>query len=903
MAKKSSKAQSEKLFEETFVRGAVGSGKLFDVNYEYQEQLPVECLGMQFPNDEVRKVYFRERLREKLNEPNFRNLEGFPSGEDDDILALSDPPYYTACPNPWLEDFLVQYEVSPNESQPYSREPFATDISEGKNDPIYNAHSYHTKVPHKAIMRYILHYTKPGDVVFDGFCGTGMTGVAALMCGDREQVESLGYKVMKDGSIAHQVTNIHGETVWTPFSKLGTRRALLNDLSPAATFITYNYNTPPNKDSVERAAEDLLTQIEDELGWMYETLHHDGKTKGRINYVIWSDVFTCPVCEAEIVYWDHAVQIADEKVKDEFFCPGCNSVLSKPILARTWSTRFDVILNKTCKVAKQVPVLIDYSIEGSKVRYKKKPDKNDYALIETVENHSLLKSVPSLPIPIADKTSEPLKLGITHTHLFYSARNLLAINAILSCKNRLAVWKAHATALINSKMNRWPRQRGPLSLTLFVGSICYENNVFKTVANRQFPTIPTSSTNITTTQSATTLSIAPETVDYIFIDPPFGSNIYYSDLNIVWEAWLKVRTANKFEAIESRSQAKTADDYRELMRRSFDQAYRILKPGRWITIEFSNTKASIWNCIQTALAESGFIVANVSALSKKQGSFNAVSNTTSVTQDLVISAYKPNAGFEQRFKGIANCEEGVWEFDRSHLQFIPVVKTQGKNLMFVSEREPRILFDQMVSYYVRNGLSVPISSLEFQSGLAQHFMERDGMYFLPPQATEYDRIRLESKEVVQYDLFVSDEKSAIQWVRSQLARSPMSYQEISPLFLQEAQRVWEKHEQPVELSVILQQNFFQSPNGDWHIPDPKNEVHLEQIRNRALMKEFQVYLETKGKLKVVRTEALRAGFKECWNSKDYLTIIQIAKRIPEAVILEDPALLMYYDNASVLLGE
>ena len=57
-------------------------------------------------------------------------------------------------------------------------------MSEGKNDPIYNAHSYHTKVPHKAIMRYILHYTKPGDIVFDGFCGSGMTGVAAQLCGD-----------------------------------------------------------------------------------------------------------------------------------------------------------------------------------------------------------------------------------------------------------------------------------------------------------------------------------------------------------------------------------------------------------------------------------------------------------------------------------------------------------------------------------------------------------------------------------------------------------------------------------------------------------------------------------------------------------------------------------------------
>ncbi len=68
-------------------------------------------------------------------------------------------------------------------------------MSEGKNHPIYKAHSYHTKVPHRAIMRYILHYTEPGDVVFDGFCGTGMTGVAAPSSGgDRTEVQELGYR-------------------------------------------------------------------------------------------------------------------------------------------------------------------------------------------------------------------------------------------------------------------------------------------------------------------------------------------------------------------------------------------------------------------------------------------------------------------------------------------------------------------------------------------------------------------------------------------------------------------------------------------------------------------------------------------------------------------------------------
>lgn len=152
-------------------------------------------LGENFANDQERRDYLG-LLAEKLKDPDFRKMEGFPIGSDEDILNLSDPPYYTACPNPWIGDFVSEWEsLKPAGDEKYHREPFAADVSEGKNDPIYNA-SYHTKVPHKAIMRYILHYTNPGDIIFDGFCGSGMAGVAAQMCGDREFVSSLGYWVI-----------------------------------------------------------------------------------------------------------------------------------------------------------------------------------------------------------------------------------------------------------------------------------------------------------------------------------------------------------------------------------------------------------------------------------------------------------------------------------------------------------------------------------------------------------------------------------------------------------------------------------------------------------------------------------------------------------------------------------
>lgn len=210
--------------KKTYNSGEPSLGLELEEETATEQKGPVTVLGLTFSNDDERREYFRAELRRKL--PELRNIEGFPIGEDDDIIALSDPPYYTACPNPWLNDFIAEWEAEKKDLEAKGlrktdfevTEPYSADVSEGKNNPIYNAHSYHTKVPHPAIMRYILHYTQPGDIIFDGFCGTGMTGVAATMCRDKNEVEKLGKK------------------------NCGVRHAILSDLSPVASLISANYN-------------------------------------------------------------------------------------------------------------------------------------------------------------------------------------------------------------------------------------------------------------------------------------------------------------------------------------------------------------------------------------------------------------------------------------------------------------------------------------------------------------------------------------------------------------------------------------------------------------------------------------------------------------------------------------
>lgn len=906
---------------------------------------PVECLGKTFANDKERRTYFLGLLAEKLKDPEFRKIEGFPIGEDEDILNLSDPPYYTVCPNPWIADFIEEWETKKPEKEPgyhYHREPFAADVSEGKSDPIYNAHSYHTKVPYKAIIRYILHYTEPGDIVFDGFAGTGMTGIAAQLCGDRNTLLSMGYQVKQDGTILQQEIDENEKTTWIPISRLGIRRCVLNDLSPAATFISYNYNTPVDLASFEQEAERILHDAESECGWMYETLHSDGITQGTINYTVWSDVFICSECTGEVVFWEAAVDKVTGKVSDSFSCPHCHTQLIKRQLERSWETRYDSALKKNIEQSKQVPVLINYSIEGSRNRFNKPLDASDLVLINKIENLDIPYWFPSNRMMEGKETRRNDRVGITHTHHFYTKRNLWILAKIRNlCKSSQSLLLFNSQLINISKLNRYRPgvsfPYNPLSGTMYIGSQISESNVFTAYKNK-LRKLKTAFKDISTPSVITTQSLTESVelqADYIFIDPPFGANLNYSELSSLWEEWLRAKTNNKMEAIENSAQNKGANEYRHLMTMCFKQAYKILKPGRWVTIEFSNTKASVWNSIQTALNESGFIIANVSALDKQQGSFKAVTTATAVKQDLVISAYKPNGGFEDRFIEESD-NEAVWDFVRTHLGYLPISKKQGSELVKTPERDPRIIFDQVIAYFVRNFRDVPISSKEFQEGLLERFSERDGMIFLPEQVAQYDKIRITSAQLRQLNIFVDDESSSIEWLRQLLNEKPQTYQDIHPSFINELTG-WKKAEIQLELSTLLEQNFIKfdgkgqvppqihsylssnfkelrnlskdDPNllkkakDRWYVPNPEREEDLQKLRERDLQRQFDEYKSHTGrKLKVVRMEAVRYGFKKAWQDRDYITIIEVAKKIPQNFLQEDQKLLLWYDQASTRLN-
>jgi hypothetical protein len=298
----------------------------------------------------------------------------------------------------------------------------------------------------------------------------------------------------------------------------------------------------------------------------------------------------------------------------------------------------------------------------------------------------------------------------------------------------------------------------------------------------------------------------------------------------------------------------------------------------------------------------GFVVADVRTLDTQQGSYRQVTSTA-VKQDLIISAYKPSNDLEKSFGLQAGTTEGAWGFVRAHLQQLPVFVLKEGRAETIAERMSYMLFDRMVAFHVQRGISVPMSVAEFHAGLAQRFPLRDEMYFLHDQVAEYDQKRMTVKEVLQLEFFVNDEASARQWLTQKLTNKPQTFQQLHPQFLREIGG-WKKHEKPLELMDILESNFLSDDTDRWYVPDPNKASDLERLRERELLKEFDGYRESKQKkLKVFRLEAVRAGFQRAWQQRDYPTIIEVARKIPEDILQEDPKLLMWFDQALTRTGD
>ena len=530
-------------------------------------------------------------------------------------------PIFTFGPNPNFGDILRRH----TKPKPVS-DASSTPIAAGKNTYVYDAHTYHTKVPPQGIRSLIEHYTREGDVVLDPFCGSGMTGVAARECG---------------------------------------RQALLSDLSPAAAFIAFNLVTPVGPDAYLEAIHALIREARGLEHDLYDT---DCRVCGRIVpmlYSVWSFGVICGSCGAEVVVWDVArderASVRESKVLSSFACPHCDYLLVKRNLKRT--RRHLVQVGYTC-------------CERGPKEQTAPPNDRDLSKVGRIQSEGVPGSLwyPTDEFPPGINTRQPIAAGITTVDRAYTPRALWALaylwdsalrwpDATMRSKLLFTLTSLYRRVTLFSEFRFWGGSSNTANFNVPI--IVNEQNVFRAFERKAntiswyFREAPQHAPDVrVSVQSACHLTqIQDKTVDYILTDPPFGGNINYSEMNCLWESWLRVRTETEEEAIVNKVQQKGMLEYQSLLCAAFSEMRRVLKDGAWMTIVFHNSSAEVWRALQNALTNAGLTVEGTQTFDKKHGTFKQFVSANAVGYDLVLHCRKgrpPGLPSVAREDGIAN---------------------------------------------------------------------------------------------------------------------------------------------------------------------------------------------------------------------------------------------------------
>lgn len=492
-------------------------------------------------------------------------------------------------------DFVAGYIAAPGElprggGSPSINDPMPTlRVMGGRGSAFYLAHSYHTKVPPEAITPFIEHYTKPGDVILDPFCGSGMTGVAAALAG---------------------------------------RKAILNDLSPAAVHLAWNHTHPCDPDALAAGFAAIEGKIGEAVDALYRTEHTDGSA-GLIHWTLWSTKYCCPNCHHNFLLWD-VMDRATGRLGTSIACPGCKTQVKRSQLETLGS----------------VPAWIAYETANGK-RAEKAATPADVRLALSHDRAAIRAWYPETTLGPEREMYIRCALhlqGIGSVADFYTPRNLQAlamlwqeIIGIGDDRVRRALAFAFTnTAWHGTRMRRFNARGGqrPLTGTLYVPQLSSEANVLEVMRNkigqlkryyRSYQIHGAEAPAVTLGSATALVSIPDGSIDYVFTDPPFGSNIFYSDCNLIWESWLGRLTDSTHEAVVNRSLreekgGKSLGDYTGLIGGAMREIARVLKPGGWATVVFHNTDAAVWQAIRDAAEKAGFSFHEAASLDRRQQS-------------------------------------------------------------------------------------------------------------------------------------------------------------------------------------------------------------------------------------------------------------------------------------------
>ncbi|WP_295403534.1 DNA methyltransferase [uncultured Thiocystis sp.] len=553
-------------------------------------------------------------------------------------------------------------------------------ISAGKNTYTYDAHTYHTKVPPQGILAFLRHYLPEDGLVLDPFAGSGMTGVAARIAG---------------------------------------MDVILNELSPAACFIARNFTTSVSPEDFSSSIKEVMRAVADVRNRLYSTTCRECGKETEILYTVWSYRVLCTHCQSEFVLWNHCRQygktVREHKILKEFPCPNCNKKIKKRELSRS----------------SVEPVLIGYKC-CSKHQIEHALSHEDIKKIEDINSGDFLAEhfYPTNKIPEGVNLNQPRHHGLLAIDQLYTKRNLSAMSQLWKAihrieNNDLAAAAAFVFTSLYQRVTRMSEFRfwgGSGNTARFnVPFIFNEANVFVTFERKagnildhlETTAVHYKGTQAVICQSATNLDYLPDnSIDLIFTDPPFGANINYSEMNILWESWLGNFTDTTHEAIINRAQGKNIQDYQDLMCQSLSECFRVLRPGHWMLLVFMNSSGQVWAALKSAIEKSGFIIKKMDIFDKQHGTFKHFVSDNTAGCDLVLHCQKPfNAKQSEDREEISNSSVTIADFLAGRDRAIPI--TNYLHVVRSDELDWRRLYSEWLVFSMQKNHE-QISFIEFK---------------------------------------------------------------------------------------------------------------------------------------------------------------------------------------------
>lgn len=452
-------------------------------------------------------------------------------------------------------------------------------------------HKYWASKPWYVVSEYIKHFTDKGDIVLDPFCGSGVVACEAL---------------------------------------INRRKAVANDINPIATFITKNTCCAPiDMNKLYREFHRIESNVKHEVLKMYELTDH------------------CPECGATL-YAKHIVRGPLQKGKwiVEARCLNCGS--KKGSLRRFLEDKEKEEISRI----EQQKILYWYPIkeflDGREIMRLKRQNIRYVHQLFTLRN---LKALSMLFKQIQEIKDEEIK----QIFLLCFSNTLLHVSKLKS--ESLRPMSANSYYCMDDwiEENVWLRFENRFKWHWGVAKGKEETN--RLIGNyyrpaNSFNELLKDGTFLLLNQSATDLYNIPDnSIDYCFTDPPYGGSIQYFELTYVWRTWLQME--DEFindEIIVNDFQQKNKNTYELMLSRAFSEIYRVLKPGRWMTVTFNNLDQKIWMALINACRKAGFEKVNIVLQEPVGKSFVQSWASRSVKRDLILNFRKPKSGYKTASK-------------------------------------------------------------------------------------------------------------------------------------------------------------------------------------------------------------------------------------------------------------